>query len=84
MKYFAELTDTFGGEANYSWVTRFTVSARSRLGAIQKLARATGYSYRKVEDYGDTLRYDSKSGATCIFLSEADEYNTVGYNIKHL
>lgn len=45
MHYFIEITDTFSGEANYSWVTR-----------------------HKVNDYGDTTRYNSKSGATCAFV----------------
>ena len=27
--YFVEMTDTFGGEANYSWVNRFLVNAIS-------------------------------------------------------
>jgi len=25
--YFIEITDTFGGEANYSWVTRHVIKA---------------------------------------------------------
>ena len=63
-----EVTDTFGGEANYSWVTRHTVTAKSRLGAVQKFSRVSGIQWRKVSDYGDTARYDSKSGATCFFI----------------
>jgi hypothetical protein len=27
--YFAEITDTYGGEANYSWVTRHKIAASS-------------------------------------------------------
>ena len=45
--YFVEMTDTYGGEANYSWVNRFLVKASSELGAIRKVTRKTGYPARK-------------------------------------
>ena len=66
--YKIEITDTFGGEANYSWVTRHEIKAKSMLGAVQKLSRLSGLNWRKVGDYGDMCRYDSKSGATCAFI----------------
>lgn len=66
--FYAELTDTFGGEANYSWVSRFKVHAKTPLGAIRKLAKETGLNFRKQWDSGDSIRYDSTSGATCIFI----------------
>lgn len=72
-KYYAELTDTFGGEANYSWVTRFHVTAKNERGAINKLARHIGLNFRKDWDSGDTVRFNSKSGATCLFLSAWDD-----------
>ena len=81
--YYAELTDTFAGEANYSWVTRFKVHARSRLGAIRMIARATGYRYRKQYDLGDMARYDSHSGATCVFLSDWDAQDEV-YKVESI
>ena len=68
--FFIEITDTFGGEANYSWVTRHKVKASTVRGAICKLARASGLSWRKVSGYGDSVRYDSASGATCAFVSD--------------
>ena len=66
--YLAELTDTFGGELNYSWVTRFIVHASSPLSAIRKVGRCTGLRFRKTEDHSDWLRYDSRSGATAVTL----------------
>ena len=66
--YKIEITDTFGGEANYSWVTRHEIKAKSMLGAVQKLSRMSGLNWHKVERRGDTCRYDSKSGATCAFV----------------
>jgi hypothetical protein len=80
--YFAELTDTYGGEANYSWVTRFKLQARTDRGAIQKLAREIGLHFRKAWDSGDCARYDSRSGATCLFLSAWDE-NCENYSRIH-
>jgi hypothetical protein len=70
--FFVELTDTFGGEANYSWVTRRLVRASTLMGAARKMAREAGLSVHRTDDYGDTCRYDSASGATCMFVSYAD------------
>lgn len=56
--YHIEITDTFGGEANYVWVKRGTTRATSRRGLIdaaKKLAGWTGWCRVKVENWGDTL-----------------------------
>lgn len=71
--YFVELTDTFGGEANYSWVTRFKVHASSIVSAVRKVSKQTGLNFRKQWDSGDLVRYDSKSGATCLFVSAYED-----------
>jgi len=39
--FFVEITDTFGGEANYSWVKRFIVRASTFRGAISKVSKET-------------------------------------------
>lgn len=70
--FFVELTDTFGGEANYSWVRRFKVAANTMRGAVQKMARETGINWRCVTDYGDQKRYDSRTGCTCFFVESFD------------
>lgn len=77
-KYFVEMTDTFGGEANYCWVNRFVVEASSFMGAIRKVAKYTGYSGRikKTMDCGDFVRHDVKGAAICFMTSWADEFNT--------
>lgn len=36
--YKIEITDTFGGEANYCWIRRYIVKAVSELGAVQVIA----------------------------------------------
>jgi len=69
MKYIVEITDTFGGEANYSWVTRHIIVAKSIRGVLQKLSKASGVHWRGVGGG----RWDSRSGATCAFVELFDE-----------
>jgi hypothetical protein len=66
--FYIEVTDTFGGEANYSWVTRHIIRASTERGAVNKFSRLSGYEWRGV----GCERYDSKSGATCYFLHSYD------------
>jgi hypothetical protein len=81
LTYFIEITDTFGGDANYAWVTRHLVRAVSTLGAINVLSRNSGISWRRNYDDWDTSRYDSKSGATCAFVTLYDpEYHDYKFN----
>jgi len=41
-KYDVEYTDTFGGDANYSWVRRTQIEAPTLLAAIRKAKRFVG------------------------------------------
>jgi len=82
--YFVELTDTFGGEANYSWVTRFKVHASSIVSAVRKVSKQTGLNFRKQWDSGDLVRYDSKSGATCLFVSEYIDQAEHLFNVESI
>jgi hypothetical protein len=66
--FFIEVTDTFGGEANYSWVTRHVIQARTQRGAINRFSRMSGMNWHAV----GRDRYDSKSGATCFFIETYD------------
>ena len=68
-----EVTDTFGGEANYSWVRRYTYTAKSFLGAINKLAREHGAGWAKAYDTGDMARYNLTGAAICAFVTYKDE-----------
>lgn len=65
--YFVEVTDTYGGEANYSWVTRHVISAKSPRGVASAISRDTGLHWKF-----DGTRYNSASGATCFFVEEYD------------
>ena len=69
--YFVEMTDTYGGESNYSWVNRFLVQSVSMRGAISKVTRETGHHARVNYDCGDMARYDATSACICYFVSEA-------------
>lgn len=74
-----EVTDTFGGEANYCWVKRGVTRAKSRRGLIEaakKLAGWTGWCRVRVECWGDTLvvRPTASSGVCQIaFVTWRDE-----------
>lgn len=73
-KYFIEQTDTFGGEANYSWVRRYIVLAKTERGAMRKVA--TGWK----KDYNGC--YLSESGLTIYFVECIDDDE--GVEIKSL
>jgi hypothetical protein len=64
-----EITDVYGGEANYSWVTRHTIQAKSIRGALQKLSRMSGLNWR----HHSFDRWNSLSGATCAFITEVED-----------
>ena len=79
------MTDTFGDDANYCWVNRFLVSAKSMLGAIRKVARETGFNVRKNYDAGDIARYDATGAGICYFVSFSDGSEKEQYSrIKEL
>ena len=66
--YFIEMTDTFGGEANYCWVHRFIVSASSERGAMRKVAKKTGFAVRNV----GCDRWDAVGACVCYFVEWID------------
>ena len=72
LDWFVEVTDTFGGEANYSWVHRFKVRASSFRGAISKVTRETGYPARKEYDNADFARYNATGACVCYFVQWYD------------
>jgi hypothetical protein len=74
-KFFVEVTDTYGGEANYAWVHRFLVNATTERGAMTKVARQTGYRFRKDWGSSDLSRYKARGAHVCAFLSHFDEHH---------
>lgn len=68
MMYEVEMTDTFGGEANYTWVRRERIEASSLMQAITKFKKIYGVGkHRKVMDTGDMVRVDVVGSSVCIF-----------------
>jgi hypothetical protein len=66
--YFVEVTDTYGEEANYSWVRRYKVHASSMLGAIRKVSKESGFRFRKDFSAGDFARYNAQGACVCAFI----------------
>lgn len=82
--FFVEVTDTYGGEANYCWVKRFKVNASSMRGAITKVARETGLSFRSVSNCNDVTRYNAKNACICAFVSVYENEAAVFSYVKTL
>ena len=72
--FYFEMTDTFGGELNYSWVKRYKVKAKSTRGALQIVSRLTGYNFRKYLDN----HYKAKNA--CIVLYEIETCDELQWN----
>jgi hypothetical protein len=71
-KFKIEITDTFGGEANYCWVRRYECEAKSILGAIRKLAREYGAGWKFDYSTGDMARYNLAGACVCAFVEYAE------------
>jgi hypothetical protein len=82
--FYAEMTDTFGGEPNYCWVHRFKVKASSMRSAIAKVARETGHRFRIDCNYGDMARYNARKATVCVFLTYFDEDQARHYSLKEI
>jgi uncharacterized protein (DUF4213/DUF364 family) len=68
MIYEVEMTDTFAGEANYTWVIRDSIEATSHKQAITKFKKERGYGrHRKDFDMGDMVRVNIVGLCVCIF-----------------
>jgi len=87
-RYIVEMTDTFGGEANYCWVRRFIVTASTHRGAMRKVSRETGYAARCTMP-GDPERWDAVGACVCWFVEFATDLMVKHYlqdhsNVKEL
>lgn len=73
MRYDIEMTDTFGGEANYCWVRRATIEApctSTSAMLVRRAKRALGITGRhKTTDWGDLIRLDLAGACICIFIT---------------
>jgi hypothetical protein len=76
--FYFEVTDTFGGEANYTWVRRYKVRSVSMLGAVSRLSRHTGYHFNKTYG-GELTRYDAKNACVCAWVDTAPDQTALEY-----
>jgi hypothetical protein len=80
MRFRAELTDTFGGEANYSWVTRRTFDAPATISdlALVRLAKRelglTGVRCQR-ESWGDSIVLRPQGSCTIAFIESLPDEN---------
>jgi len=71
--YFVEMTDTYGGEANYCWVNRFIVRASSPRGAMRRVCTRTGDRVQCVDRYNEPQTWDSSIGCIRYFVEWIDD-----------
>ena len=73
IRYQCELTDTFGGEANYAWVRRRHIEApanASDRALIRAAKRAVGLDGRhRKEVWGDTIAVRPAGAALVLFIT---------------
>jgi len=78
MAYLAEWTDTFGGEANYSWVKRATIDGDAALSDLALMRRAKaalglsglrGVTYR----HGDMIEFRPYGMCCVLFVTYREE-----------
>lgn len=78
--FYAEVTDTFSGEANYCWVRRYKIKASTFTGAIRKVP---GFKWRI--DYGDDMiRYNAIGAAVCCFVEEWEDDRHSSFEVEEL
>lgn len=74
VKWDVEMTDTFGGEANYSWIKRGTTLVKegaSRLSLVRAVKRELGITGTRcrVTDHGDMLELKPYGSCTVAFAT---------------
>ena len=76
-KHNVEYTDTFGGEANYTWVRRieFDVKTNTNRAILRKAKALMGLSNIRGtwEDFGDMLRFKPYRSCTVMFITYSEE-----------
>lgn len=69
-----EVTDTFGGEANYRWVNRYEldlIEGESELKMMRRIKKVIGYNGVKCKktDFGDMIKLKPRDFCTIIFIT---------------
>ena len=66
-----EVTDTFGGEANYSWVNRYEITTAgdiSYLALVRRIKSVTGYSGIRGRTYVSGDSVEIRFPARCVVI----------------
>ncbi len=76
--YEVEVTDTFGGEANYSWVRRERFEApegATRRAIVRRAKSAAGLSGVRCDthDYGDLIELRPRGACIVAFVTLAED-----------
>jgi len=84
--YFVEVTDTFRGEANYSWCARFKVHANTMRGAMRKVEQRSPYAggIYKDMDYGDMQRWHWREASVCAFIEDYVDQAEHVYSVESI
>ena len=76
MTYFAEYTDTYGGETNYSWVRRAYIESADSIGQAMRKARAefglTGMRGDITGQFGDESHWKPRNCCTILMVRHDD------------
>ena len=75
MKVMIEYTDTFGGEANYAWCSRETITVSSDKGLMRRAKRLMGLSgvRGRTYDRGDLIEFRPYRIATILFVQVIED-----------
>lgn len=76
--WIVEVTDTFGGCANYSWINRAflaTPPTLSRAALVRRAKRLMGWTNRpcSVHDYGEQLELRPRGACVVMFITHAGQ-----------
>ncbi len=84
--WFVELTDTYGGEANYSWVTRVKVQAKTLEHAVRRFSKDAGFTGRVRADWDDgtSKRFNVRAAPLCFFVSPWEERHADYMHLREL
>ena len=78
MQVNAEYTDTFGREANYSWVKRVClpyIEGEKRPATMRRVKRELGLTglQGRTQDYGDVIEFRPYGMCTVLFVTFGEE-----------
>lgn len=74
IKFKFEYTDTFGGDANYSWVKRYEIEAPANISDLALMRRAKSWAgltniRGRSENWGDSLAFYPRGCNTVLFVN---------------